>query len=215
MPDFSGAAELTPRPGEVAPQPPPNPQMVDLAAAMGQARAQAVAAAQQQLAEKAMAEHRAKEPTFATPELLERWRVIQALEKSNEARIQGLSRMAGGGSFPLVSLLELRLACIIDVMFPMETKRGQEVRLDIDQRFHMKLADIIKNNEDALRQQILASGAQLPPGAIEAMGEMQGFEIPEAERIRRKQIREQQAADLAALNAGADAAQNHGREITG
>lgn len=151
-------------------------------------RATALADAQREAARKAL-EEGPEEPEFATPELQAKYREIAALTARNDRRVQALAGLTGGkGGFTHASMIDLKLACLVDMLFPSGTAKGQGLRLDLDQRIQEKLSQVISDNEKNIREQLLAAGAQLPPEMLAQMAAEQGLHMPAAERERREKL---------------------------
>jgi hypothetical protein len=121
---------------------------------------------------------------YATPELQVRADEVHASQQEIAAKLRYLGHLSGSGpaQLPHADVLDVRLAVLLDMLFPPDTRRGQGQRLDYDQRVADRIMELLGPVEDAVYARCLSSGKQLAPEALRRLGSVAGLPVPSAEQ---------------------------------
>jgi hypothetical protein len=106
---------------------------------------------------------------------------LQQIREANKRLALELAQY--GITLDAVSLFEMRLAVLMDRLWPMDTRRGQQAQMDYELAFEGRFSRMLLEGMTKVRQAQLGAGAQLTgPQIAELAREASLLEVPAARR---------------------------------
>jgi hypothetical protein len=116
-----------------------------------------------------------------SPDIEAAYATLEQRREENKALILSLAQL--GAQVDAGSVLNLRISCLLDLLFPRTEKRGQRKQIEFELSVEKQLSANLTQMVQQVRRSRLTAGTTVPPDQVAAMARMaQSFKAPGAEQ---------------------------------